>query len=139
MPRSTITLSLSDADAAVSAARAAASASEHAVSVAVVNEAGHLLAFARMDGASTASVDTAVDKAYTSAVLGFTTVGLFEVIKDDPSLLAGISVRPRIVVFGGGVPVLVDGRLLGGIGVSGAPTAGLDQELAATALQAVVR
>jgi len=90
------------------------------VCVAVADQAGHLLAFARMDGAPLLSASIAQDKAYTVAAFGgLATHHWFDLIKDDPPLLHGIVKTERLVVFGGGVPVLSDGRVAGAVGVSG--------------------
>lgn len=87
--------------------------------IAVVDESGVLKAFSRMDGAALLSVQIAQDKAYTAVSFGIPTHGWFDFIKDDPPLLHGIVNTPRLVVFGGGYPVQVDGAVVGGLGVSG--------------------
>jgi uncharacterized protein GlcG (DUF336 family) len=87
--------------------------------IAIVDEAGVLKAFSRMDGAALLSVDIAQDKAYTSVSFGIATHEWFDFVKNDPPLLHGIVKTPRLVVFGGGYPVKVDGAVVGGIGVSG--------------------
>ena len=87
--------------------------------IAVVDESGVLKAFSRMDGAPLLSVDIAKDKAYTAAAYGFPTHGWFDFIKDDPPLLHGIVKTPRLIVFGGGYPIEIDGGVVGGVGVSG--------------------
>jgi uncharacterized protein GlcG (DUF336 family) len=43
----------------------------------------------------------------------------YEFIKDDPPLLHGIIKTPRLIVFGGGYPLQADGKVIGGVGVSG--------------------
>jgi uncharacterized protein GlcG (DUF336 family) len=87
--------------------------------IAIVDEAGVLKAFSRMDGAALLCVDIAQDKAYTSVSFGIATHEWFDFVKNDPPLLHGIVKTPRLVVFGGGYPVKVDGAVVGGIGVSG--------------------
>lgn len=87
--------------------------------VAVVDESGLLKAFCRMDGAPLISIEVAQNKAYT-ALLGAPSQDFFNRIKDDPALLAGVPHIPRIAVFGGGLPIRIDGAVAGGIGVSGA-------------------
>ncbi|TDU02216.1 uncharacterized protein GlcG (DUF336 family) [Streptomyces sp. 846.5] len=88
--------------------------------VAVADESGHLNAFARMDGAPLLAIDIAQDKAYTAAGFGLATDAWHEFIKDDAPLAAGAptGIR-RLIVFGGGLPITVDGQLVGGIGVCG--------------------
>lgn len=91
---------------------------QHSV-VAVVDVAGELKAYCRMDGAPLLSVSIAQDKAYTSAAFGMPTHQWHDFIKEDAPLLHGIVHTPRLVVFGGGFPIMVDGAVVGGIGVSG--------------------
>lgn len=86
--------------------------------IAVVDESGVLKAFSRMDGAPLLSVGLAQDKAYTAVAYGIPSHAWFEFIKDEPSLLHGITKTPRLIVFGGGYPIEIDG-IVGGVGVSG--------------------
>src|SRR5689334_922558 len=122
MGAKTITRSSISAEAAAEALRAAeAKAAEIGVPmvIAVVDESGVLKAFSRMDGAPMLSVQIAQDKAYTAAAFGLSTDTWFNFIKDDPPLLHGITHTSRLVVFGGGYPLKLDGGVAGGIGVSG--------------------
>jgi len=86
--------------------------------VAILDESGLLKAYCRMDGAPLISIEVAQNKAYT-ALLGAPSQDFFNRIKDDPALLAGAPHIPRIAVFGGGLPIKIDGAVVGGIGVSG--------------------
>lgn len=113
------TITAEAADLVIKAAAAKAAEMSTPMVIAIVDEAGVLKAFLRMDGAPQLSVDIAQDKAYTSAAYGFPTHGWFDFIKDDAPLLHGIIKTPRLVVFGGGFPIEIDGALVGGIGVSG--------------------
>jgi len=72
-----------------------------------------------MDGAPLLTVQWAHDKAYTAAGMGMGTDGWYPMIKDDGALMTGVPHGDRVVVFGGGYPIFLDGQLLGGIGVSG--------------------
>lgn len=87
--------------------------------IAVADESGQLKAFHRMDGAPLLSIQIAQDKAYTAVAFGIATHQWFDFIKEDPPLLHGIVKTSRLVVFGGGYPISVDDRVVGGIGVSG--------------------
>lgn len=107
------------ADVLLAAAKTAADEIGVPMVIAVVDESGVLKAFRRMDGAALLSVEIAKDKAYTAVAFGIPTHGWFDFIKNDPPLLHGIVHTPRLVVFGGGYPVSVDGQVIGGIGVSG--------------------
>ena len=88
--------------------------------IAVTDETGQLLHFARMDGAPQLSIDIAIDKAYTAIGFGIPTHVWHDFIKDDPPLASGAPTGiKRLIVFGGGYPITVDGQVVGGIGVSG--------------------
>ncbi|WP_019874082.1 GlcG/HbpS family heme-binding protein [Sporichthya polymorpha] len=107
------------AEAAIAAAREAATGMGKPMSIAVTDESGALVAFCRMDGAPLLSVDLAQDKAYTAISFGIPTHAWHDFIKDDPPLATGIPTVRRLVVFGGGYPIVIDGEMVGGIGVSG--------------------
>lgn len=87
--------------------------------VALVDRSGNTLAYLRMAEAILHSESIAIDKAYTAASFGFPTGQWLEVIGDNPRLHAGLTTRPRLVVLGGGLPMVADGRCIGGVGVSG--------------------
>lgn len=90
------------------------------VNAAVVDAAGHLAAFVRMPGAPLHSIDIAIDKAYTAASFGLQTGLWYDALQaHSAAVREGIVLRPRFVAFGGGMPVAEDGRVIGGIGVSG--------------------
>ena len=102
------------------AAAARAEALGVPTNIAVVDPAGCLLAFVRLDGAPLLSGSIAQDKAYTVAAFnGVPTHAWFDLIEAEPALREGIVNRDRLVIFGGGVPVIVDGAVVGAIGVSG--------------------
>jgi uncharacterized protein GlcG (DUF336 family) len=104
----------------VSAAEAKASEIGVPMNIAVCDESGVLKAFSRMDGAALLSGQIAQDKAYTAAGFGMPTDGWHEFIKDDPPLAAGaVGGIDRLVIFGGGFPISLGGRVIGAIGVSG--------------------
>jgi len=86
--------------------------------VAVVDEGGNLKAFGRMDGAVLLGVEGCQRKAFT-ALFGIGTQDLYQAIKDDQSLVVGLSHFSRATMVGGGLPVTVDGEVIGGIGVGG--------------------
>ena len=90
------------------------------INVAVADSGGNLSGFLRMPGAFLQSIDIAIDKAYTASGFGFSTKDWMKVIGHDEGMKLGFSARPRLVVFGGGLPIRVGGELVGGIGVSGA-------------------
>ncbi len=107
------------------------------MNIAVIDESGVLKAFSRMDGAPLLSVQIAQDKAYTAVGFGMPTHGWFDFIKNDPPLAAGApSGIDRLVIFGGGYPISIDGTLVGAIGVSGGHYT-QDQEVAEAGLAVV--
>ena len=99
------------------------------INVAITDRAG-------MPGAFLHSVEIAIDKAYTAASFGFPTSGWMDAIRNDETLKIGLPARPRLVIFGGGLPIVADGVRIGGIGVSGG-TAEEDEQCAAAALKAI--
>ena len=108
--------------AAAATAAAARWATENGirVNIAIVDSGGNLAAFLRMPGAFLHSIDIAIDKAYTAAGFGLPTAAWTEALAThSPAVRAGIPMRPRMVCFGGGLPIRHEGRVIGGIGVSG--------------------
>lgn len=88
--------------------------------IAVVDIGGNLIAEVRMDGALLVSVDIALNKAYTAVALKMPTSKLSELCQPGQSLYGIQHCNPcRIVVFGGGYPIEINGKLVGGLGVSG--------------------
>lgn len=110
--------------------------------IAVVDESGFLIAFKRMDGGKPLSTTLAQDKAHTAAISRKSTQAYNECCVPG-SLTFGIhtSAGGRFSIVGGGIPVEVDGALVGAIGLSGgAPeqdiacaTAGLNRFLSSRA------
>ena len=88
--------------------------------ITVVDEGGNLIAIHRMDDAWLASIDIAQNKAWTSVALKMPTSNLEEATVPN-SELYGLNTtnQGRIVVFGGGIPLEKDGKVVGAIGVSG--------------------
>jgi glc operon protein GlcG len=105
------------------------------VAIAVVDEAGHLVACERMDGALWVTPEIARAKANAAAGFRASTLDLEErftrrmLFADTVAMLGGYE-----FVFGkGGVPVVADGRVIGAVGVSGAVPADNDHAIAAAA------
>lgn len=94
------------------------------------------MAFLRMPGAFLHSVEIAIDKAYTAASFGFPTSQWMGILAGDEALRLGMPLRPRLIVFGGGLPIREGERLIGGIGVSGG-SAEQDEACAQAALSAL--
>ena len=108
-------LTLADCEKIMAAALAETKRNEWVVAVAIVDDGGHLLHFARMDGATPANAAIAVEKGRTAAMTRRTSGNWQERIKARPEMLK----MPGVLPVQGGVPILVDGACLGGVGVSG--------------------
>lgn len=87
--------------------------------ISIVDKAGNLKAFSAMDGAPVLALEIAQNKAFSAAAYNRATHEWYDRLKDDPPLLAGIVHTNRLVIFGGGYPIQLDGECIGGIGVSG--------------------
>lgn len=102
--------------------------------VAVTDESGHLIRFDRMDGGKISSISIAVDKAFTGAVARRGTHVYNQLcVPGQPTFGIHISNGGHFSVIGGGLPVTVDGEIVGGIGVSSG-TAEQDLAVAEAAL-----
>jgi uncharacterized protein GlcG (DUF336 family) len=132
---STPGISAEAAAAAVQAAVAHAAKNGWRINVAVVDRGGNLMAFLRMPGAFLHSIQIAIDKAYTAASFGFSTKDWMSLVGGDEGMKLGFSSQPRLIVFGGGLPI-GRGEWIGGIGVSGASEA-QDEECARAGLTAI--
>ncbi len=99
------------------------------VDMAVVDDAGNLLAYARMDRCLRPTF--AIRKAYTSAVRSMDTVAFAEQLSTQGRTLESFG-DPQLIALAGGVAVIKDGAVVGAIGVGGLPS-GLDDEAIAKA------
>jgi len=131
-------ISAEAAAAAVQAAVRHAEANGWRINVAVADRGGNLMSFLRMPGAFLHSINIAIDKAYTAASFGFSTKDWMSLVGADEGMKLGFSAQPRLIVFGGGLPIRVAGAddWIGGIGVSGASEA-QDEECARAGLAAI--
>jgi uncharacterized protein GlcG (DUF336 family) len=111
-------LNLAEARALLDAGLAEADAIGQPMNVAVVDAGGHLLAFARQDGAIRASIDIAQRKAVTSILMEASTSDLMPLVQPGAELYGLEQTAGGMVVFGGGVPVRRDGEIIGAVGVS---------------------
>jgi uncharacterized protein GlcG (DUF336 family) len=114
-------IGLAFAQRVVAAAVAEAERVDVRVCVAVVDSAAHLVAFARMNRAPLLCIQISQDKAFSVASFGgLPTSEWWSLLESDPALRHGIVKTDRLIVFGGGVPLVVNGQVVGAIGVSGA-------------------
>ena len=86
--------------------------------VAVCNEQGNPISVHVMDGAFLVSFDVAVKKAYTAAALKMSTMELSALVKPDATFY-GLQNDEKLMIIGGGVPIVKNGKVVGGLGVSG--------------------
>lgn len=99
------------------------------LAIAVVEPSGELVAFARMDGVPYGSIPLAQDKARTSARFRTTTVSREEQVNNGRYALL---TADDFVAIGGGVPIVVNGRVIGAVGISGGTSA--EDAVVATAI-----
>ena len=139
MPRTCETLTLEDAKRMLSAAEATANGIGIAYNIAVVDAGGHLIAFIRQDDALIGSVDLAIHKAVTARIFDKATSDL-AVLAQSGMPLFGIqqSNAGTVVIFGGGIPVLANGNIIGAVGTS-AGTVDQDIRVAESAIAALDR
>ena len=90
------------------------------ISFAVTDESGTLAYFHRQPGAVSASIGIAQNKAYSAVAMRMPTGELADIAGPGGSLFGINTVDPKLVIFGGGFPLFVEGRLVGAIGISGA-------------------
>lgn len=126
-------LTLAGARKVLDAALAKAGEMQLAFCIVVADASGEPIVSARMDGAPRLSAGIAADKAYSvTGFAGLSTGAWWDLIKDEPTLVHGLTKTPRLTIFGGGVGVFADGQLVGAVGVSGG-TAEQDAEVAEAA------
>ncbi len=129
--------SIASETAAALVASAVATAAGHGsgISVAVVDEAGSLVAFQRMTGAPRFSADFAIAKARTSAAFSVPTSKLEELYADRPVFAHSFVAQGGYFLGRGGVPIFRGGALVGAMGVSGADAQG-EETLAVATVEA---
>ena len=95
--------------------------------IAVVDDGGNLVALERLDGTFTAGANISIGKARTAAMFKKPTKFFEDVIKNGRTSMVAL---PDFTPLQGGVPIVVDGQMVGAVGVSGAASAAQDEELA---------
>ena len=132
-------LDLNDARILLEGARAKASEIGVPMCIAITDEGGNLVAFERMDGGKVTSITIAIDKSFTASAAKKATHDYGAISQPGgPTYGIDSAIGGRLMVVGGGLPVIVDGDVVGGIGVSsGTPAqdrevsqAGIDHFLA---------
>ncbi|MGC4933408.1 GlcG/HbpS family heme-binding protein [Gordonia sp. DT30] len=139
LSRTKASITLEAARALVDAALTHAESIGKDVSIAVVDESGREVATARMDTANPSSMKIAIDKAYTAATTRISTHDWFKIVTTDEQLSVGaLTGMERLITYGGGQIIEVDGQVIGGIGSSGGHWTG-DTEITSAALTAVAQ
>lgn len=121
-------LDIADARKLISGARQKADAIGIPMCIAVTDESGNLIAFERMDGGKVTSITIAIDKAFTAGGARKATHEYGSASQPgQPAYGIASAIGGRLMVVGGGLPVLVDGVVVGAIGVSsGTPQQDMD-------------
>lgn len=128
-------LSASAARTIVEACEAEAGRNGWLVSIAVVDEAGNLVRFARMDGAGFNTIEVSQRKARTSVILGKPSKVVMDRLLSGENQMLGF---PNVVPMQGALPITVGGRTIAAVGVSGAASAD-DERCAQAGLDALQR
>ena len=108
------------------------------VCIAVVDIAGMVVSYDRMDGTPFQSARHALDKAVSSAGNGLATSDMWAYVADTPQLNLGVLKVEGMSVLGGGFPIFHEGKLVGAIGVSGSGGMPEDQAVAQAAVAAMI-
>lgn len=111
-------VTLEQARKAIAAGQIEARKNNWPVAIAVVDTAGHLVAFEKMDNTQTASVMVAQDKSVTAAIYRRSTKVIQDAVAGGGAGLRFLGLRDASPVEGG-LPIVIDGKVVGGIGVSG--------------------
>jgi|SRR5882724_1808760 uncharacterized protein GlcG (DUF336 family) len=90
------------------------------MNIAVVDAGTNLVAFARMDGAWLGSIDIAINKAFTAKAFDISTLELGRNSQPGQQFFGiNASNHGRVMIFAGGIPIKVNGEIVGAVGVSG--------------------
>jgi uncharacterized protein GlcG (DUF336 family) len=131
-------LSLSDARRMIAAGEKMAGELGIPYNIAVVDAGGALITHVRMDGAWLGSIDISINKAFTARAFDMSTEDLSGASQSGQSLFGINSTNgSKVVIFGGGIPVKVDGKVIGAVGASGGSVVN-DVKVAAAAASAFI-
>ena len=120
MTRSVVSLGLADARRMVAAGEQKAAQLGIPYNIAVVDAGGGLILHVRMDGAWLGSIDIAIDKAWTSRAFDLPTDEIARLTQcGQPGFGLNTTNGSRVVIFGGGLPIKVGGKVIGAVGASG--------------------
>jgi glc operon protein GlcG len=125
------TLTLKGAEAVITAAKAEAQKLQAPGGViAVVDDGGNLMALERLDGTFSAGANISIGKAHTAVMFKKPTRFFEELINSNGKGRTVMTALENFTPLIGGIPIVVDGQIVGGVGVSGAATADQDEKLA---------
>ena len=127
-------LTLAGARTVAAAAEAEAKRLNTTGALAVVDDGGNLLYLMRIDRTFPAGSAVAIEKARTAATFRMPTRNLEDAVKNGRISLVAVSAMTPLA---GGVPIVIDGEIVGAVGVSGAASAQQDEELAKVAAAAI--
>ncbi|MGF1740072.1 heme-binding protein [Vibrio profundum] len=130
-------LPLELAQAAANAAMKQCIKDGYNVSVAVVARTGETKVLLKGDNTGPHTASSAIGKAFTSASMGRDTMGLAKFISDRRDMDGLRDMDSRMVIQGGGLPIVIDGSLVAGIGVGGAPGGDKDEACAAVGVKSI--
>ena len=135
--KDSIKLTLEGAKTILEASEVKANEIKVPMSIAIVDDGCNLLAFERMDGAKITSIDIAINKAFTAAGSRKGTHEYADVASPGkPAFGIHVSNQGRFTIFGGGLPILINGEIVGGVGCSSG-TAEQDRQVAQAGITAL--
>src|SRR5206468_11209000 len=103
--------------------------------IAVVDDGGNLMALERLDGTFAAGATISIGKARTAVLFKRPTKAFEDIIKNGRTAMVALP-DGFFTPLQGGIPIVVDGQIVGGVGVSGASSAAQDEELAIAGAEA---
>lgn len=121
MPKTVMTLTFDEAAQIIAGSHRASQAIDEACTVAVLDNAGHLIASGRMDGAAALSIECAEKKARTAQTFRRSVADLMDDIRHEPEIGLGLQIadQVKVMLLPGALPVMHDGQCIGAVGVSG--------------------
>ena len=130
-------ISLTDARVIIEGSIAFARGQNMRMAVVVLDDGGYIVSVDRMDGTSFNSVNQAIGKAFTSVLYRRPSAEMAELAKTAPERFYGImNMWPgKVYIVSGGLPLVVDGKLVGAVGISGLPS-GVDEKAAKAGIAA---
>jgi glc operon protein GlcG len=128
-------LTLEDCEKIAAASMAEARKNNWNVAIAILDDGGHLLHFARMDGATPANATIAVEKSRTAAISRRSSGMWEELIKGGRTAMLKM---PGVLPVQGGMPIVADGTCIGAVGVSGVQSQ-QDEQIAQAGIDALLK